>query len=172
MPVEWMGVLEILLKNLTDNLALGIFLGCAVLRITMFFHNTGIGKWSSDHWLPIYLGILFSFCYLAARRIHEWDGNRKSNSRRNKRLHNLTKREKEILAPYIAEVNDFRVRRFLFSDPVAKVLADDGVLSIPSMERDMYGKIAYSIQGWAREYLKDNPTLLGKYKPRNESGDA
>lgn len=171
MPAEWMGILEILLKNLTDNIALGVLLGCAILRITMFFPSTGMGAWSSDHWLPIDLGILFSACYLLARRIHEWDANRKANNKRHQRLHNLTKREQQILAPYIAEKNDFRVRRFLYTDPVAKVLADDGVLSIPNMERDRYGKIAYSIQDWARGYLKTKPDLVGKYEDRNELGD-
>lgn len=165
-------LLEVLLKSLTDRLALAALFGCLFLRISMFFPDTGIGKWSNDHGLWIFFGILFPICYLPTRHIFDWIEKWQLNRKRNARLHNLTKREKEILAPYIAENNDFRVRRFVFSDPVAKVLADDGVLCVPNMERDTYGKIAYSIQDWARTYLKKNSALLGKYEPRNESGDA
>ena len=102
-------LLEVLLKSLTDRLALAALFGCLFLRISMFFPDTGIGKWSNDHGLWIFFGILFPICYLPTRHIFDWIEKWQLNRKRNARLHNLTKREKEILAPYIAENNDFRV---------------------------------------------------------------
>ena len=62
----------------------------------------------------------------------------------------MTRREKEILSPYVQ--NDFRTRRILNTDPVAKGLVHDGVLYNPDA--------AYNIQDWVRAYLKEHPQTL------------
>jgi hypothetical protein len=136
--------LEVVLKNLTDRLALAVLGGCLFLRGSMFFPDTGIGKWSDDHWIWIFFGILFPICYLPTRRVFEWEERWRANRKRNKRLHNLTSDEQSILAPYIK--SNMRTDRIIYSDAVAKGLADDGILYIPDVSRDTLGRIAYNIQ--------------------------
>jgi hypothetical protein len=110
-------------------------------------------------------------CYLPTRHILDGFAEWQSNNKRSRRLHSLTKREKEILAPYIVEKNDYKTRRFRHDDPVAKGLAEEGILYCPDIPRDQYGNVAYNLHDWARIHLKKQPELAGKYKNNNEQGD-
>ena len=70
----------------------------------------------------------------------------------------MTRREKEILSPYVQ--NDFRARRILNTDPVAKGLVHDGVLYNPGIVVYNNGYAAYNIQDWVRAFLKEHPQTL------------
>ena len=103
-------------------------------------------------------------------KVHNRISQSEVENRRNYRLQNLTRREKELLEPYIRE--DYRSRRILYSDPVAKGLADEGVLCTPSVDRDSLGHIAYNIQDWSRSFLKKHPEILKDVPKLPKSGDS
>jgi hypothetical protein len=151
--------IEIFLKHLTDRVALALLFLCAVLLASMAIPGAS-GDWARTHTTWVAFGILGPLCYLPTRFVFEKIADWQADSKRKDRLHNLTGREKTILAPYVH--NDFRTRRIPHSDAVARGLADDGVLYRPDVPRDQAGCEAYNIQEWARKYLKDNNHLVGK----------
>lgn len=130
--------------------------------------------WLHDHPIVFVLGILVPIVYLPtgpiATKIHDKIGQSDVERKRNNRLENLTKGEKELLEPYIR--NDYRSRGILHSDTVAKGLADDGVLYAPDVVRDNLGHVAFNIQDWARLYLKKHPEILSDVPKLQKSGDS
>jgi hypothetical protein len=152
-------LIEALLKNLSDRIALAIFFASGLALLLMLF-PWQVATLIRSHWEWPFLGLLLSLCYLPTRYVFAKVSEFSSNRTRNERLHHLTRQEKKILAPYID--NDFRSRRMPFMDPVAKGLADDGVLYTPDVARDVNGGVAYNIHDWARLYLKKNPNLVGR----------
>ena len=162
--------IEVFLKHLTDRVALAFVFLSVVLLASMAIPGA-IGGWAKDRATWLALGI-FGLCYLPTRfvleKVSEWQAARKRESR----LQNLTGREKAILAPYLH--NDFRTRRLLHTDPVARGLADDGVLYRPDVPRDEKGYEAYNIQDWARKYLKERMDLVSTpdETTRTAQGDA
>ena len=81
-------------------------------------------------------------------------------SARNKRLHNLTAEEKDILNAYIGQQT--KTQYFDCRDGVVKGLVHDVIIyrssniSLPSSGIEF----AYNIQPWAWEYLNENTNLL------------
>jgi hypothetical protein len=167
-------IAEVLLKSLTDRLAVAAILVCSGLILLWFaLPNSAVGKWSEEHIVLIFIVGFFAFCYLPTRliveRMQSWETDHEVQRKYEKRLKRLTKREKEILAPYI--VGDFRTRRFPDRDPVAKGLADAGILYCPQVTEDVYGNAAYNIQDRVLEYLKANPHIVGTQREKENPGD-
>jgi len=163
--------IEVILKYLTDRLALAaLFLSLLLWASTPF--SNPVGNWARSNPMYIAFGILGPLCYLPTRwlleKFSEWQAART----RHRRLEHLTPREQDILGPYIR--GDYRTRRFSHTDPVAKGLADDGVLYCPNVPRTNDGKEAYNIQDWARKSLKSHLNLLSKYdeKKITDEGDS
>ena len=107
------------------------------------------------HAVWFFLSLLFCLCYLPSKYVLDKVSEIASNNKRHERLRHLTRREKEILSPYVQ--NDFRTRRILNTDPVAKGLVHDGVLYNPGVVVDNNGYAAYNIQDWVRTYLNLRP---------------
>jgi hypothetical protein len=149
--------IEVILKHLTDRLALALLFLSALLLAAMAIQGE-VGDWSRGHKTWIAFALLGSVCYLPTRLVLERASEWQTSQKRKKRLHNLTPREKQLLAPYVH--NDFRTRRIPHTDPVAKGLADDGVLYRPDVPRDDSGHEAYNIQDWARMYFKKHKDLV------------
>ena len=99
-----------------------------------------------------------SACYLPTGFIIRRVGELSSSHKRQQRLYRLTPREKEILGPYVH--NNWRIRRIRYDDPVAKVLADDGMLYAPDVPPDNNGYVAYSIQDWTLSFLREHTDLV------------
>src|ERR1700687_3019338 len=116
--------IEVILKHLTDRLALAALFLSLLLWASTSFSNP-VGNWASSNPMYIAFGLLGPLFYLPTRwlleKFSEWQAARV----RHRRLENLTPREREILGPYIR--SDYRTRRLPHTDPVAKGLADDGV---------------------------------------------
>lgn len=155
--------IEVILKHLTDRLALAALFLSLILLAAMLVPNP-VGNWARSSPMYITFGILGPLCYLPTRWLLEKFSESQEARRRHRRLHNLTPREQQILGPYIR--SNYRARRLLHTDPVAKGLADDGVLYCPDVPRTQNGEAAYNIQDWARNYLKTHPDLLGKYNEK------
>jgi len=150
--------IEVFLKYLTDRVALGLLLMSLILWASMAIPGA-TGTWARGHTTWVAFGILGPLCYLPTRFILDWISESQADRKRKSRLQSLTEREKAILAPYVH--NDFRTRRLLHTDPVARGLADDGVLYRPDVPRDQNGYEAYNIQDWARKYLREHRDLVG-----------
>jgi hypothetical protein len=163
--------IEVFLKYLTDRVALGLLFLSVVLLASMAIPGDG-GSWARGHKTWVAFGILGPLCYLPTRYILEWIPELQAGSKRKKRLQNLTGRERAILAPYVH--NDLRTRRLLHTDPVARGLADDGVLYRPDVPRDQNGYEAFNIQDWARKYLREHMDLVGSpdEKTSAQQGDS
>jgi hypothetical protein len=152
--------IEVILKHLTDRIALAALFLSSVLLIAMSFSNP-VGNWAKSNPMYITFGILGPLCYLPTRLLLEKFSDWQAARLRHKRLENLTPREQQILGPYIR--GDYRTRGLPHTDAVAKGLADDGVLYHPDVPRTPNGEDAYNIQDWARNYFKKHPHLLGKF---------
>ncbi len=151
--------IEIFLKHLTDRVALGLFFLSLILLASMALPGAS-GNWAREHSTWVAFGILGPLCYLPTRFVFEWVSEWQAGYKRKSRLESLTGREKAILAPYVH--NDFRTRKILHTDAVARGLADDGILYRPDVPRDQAGHEAYNIQEWARKYLSEHKDLIGK----------
>jgi hypothetical protein len=149
--------IETILKHLTDRIALAVLFLC-VISLAVMLTAGEVGDWMRAHWLWIFFGLPGSLCYLPTRFVLDKVAETLTENKRHERLDDLTRREKEFLAPYIQ--NDYRARRVLHTDPVAKGLRDDGVLSAPDVALDQSKMKAYNIQNWARSYLKKHPDIL------------
>jgi hypothetical protein len=106
----------------------------------------------------IFGSLLVSACYLPTGFIFHKIAESSSNRKRQGRLFRLTPREKDILGPYVH--NNWRIRRIYHDDPVAKVLADDGLLYAPDVAPDNNGYLAYSIQDWVLTFLREHTGLV------------
>jgi hypothetical protein len=152
--------IEVILKHLTDRVALAALLLSLILLGAMLVPNP-VGIWARSNPMYIAFGILGPVCYLPTRWLLEKFAESQESGKRHKRLRNLTPREQQILGPYIR--GDYRTRNLPHTDAVAKGLADDGVLYRPEVPRTPNGEEAYNIQDWARNYLKTHPDSLGKF---------
>lgn len=161
-------LIEAVLKHLTDRIALAALFASSISFALMLVPGQ-LGVWMTAHWVWPFLGLLFSLCYLPTRVILDGVSELAAHRKRCKRLKNLTRREKEILAPYIR--NDFRTRRILHTDPVAKGLERDGVLYQPGVVRDNLGHEAYSIPDWVRTFLKKHSDTFEGIPNKGASGD-
>jgi Super-infection exclusion protein B len=155
--------IEVILKHLTDRVALAVLLLSLILLAAMLVPNP-VGNWARSNPMYIAFGILGPLCYLPTRWLLEKFSESQEAGKRHKRLHNLTPREQQILGPYIR--GDYRTRSLPHTDAVAKGLADDGVLYRPDVPRSPNGDEAYNIQDWARNHLKAHPDLLGKFSEK------
>jgi len=160
--------LEVILKHLTDRVALAALFLSVILLIAMAFPNP-VGNWAKSNPMYVAFGILGPLCYLPTRLVLEKFSESQEAGKRHKRLQNLTPREQQILGPYIR--GDYRTRGLPHTDAVAKGLADDGVLYHPDVPRTPNGEDAYNIQDWARTYLKAHSELLGKFNEKATEGD-
>ena len=160
--------IEVFIKYLTDRIALAI-LFASIISLPLMLIPGPLGTWMIAHWTWPFFGLLLSLCYLPTRAILDGVSERAARNKRHERLKRLTKKERELLEPYIR--NDFRSRRIWYTDPVAKGLADDGVLSIPDVIDDNSGGRAYNIQDWARSYLKDHPEMFADIPKAQKTGD-
>ena len=158
--------LEVILKHLTDRLALAAMFLSLILLVAMLFPNP-VGNWARSNPMYVAFGILGPLCYLPTRLLLEKFSDWQATRLRHKRLENLTPREQQILGPYIR--NDYRTRNLPHTDAVAKGLADDGVLYRPDVPRTPSGEEAYNIQDWARTYLKAHPKLLDKFTEKTST---
>jgi hypothetical protein len=172
-----LAIIELIVKNLTDRIALGVlFLSVILLGVAYWLPGLlgPTAPWLHNHPIVFVLGILVPIVYLPTgpivTRVHDRISQSEADNRRNHRLQNLTRGEKVLLEPYIRE--DYRSRRILHTDPLAKGLAEDGVLYIPDVVRDNLGHIAYNIQDWARLYLKKHPEILKDVPRLQKSGDS
>ena len=78
---------------------------------------------------------------------------------RQKRLHDLTGKEKKILRAYIE--NETRSLQLPITSGVVNGLVSENIIYRSSSVGEGVGmKFAHNIQPWAREYLKENPELL------------
>ena len=161
--------IEVFLKHLTDRVALGLLILSLILLASMAIPGS-TGSWARDHATWVAFGVLGSICYLPTRYLFEKWEDWQAWQKRKRRLHNLTKREQEILSPYI--VNDFRSRRINRFDPVAQGLADDGILYAPDVAVAADAGKAYNIQDWARVYLKGHTYLVGGDRKPNSAAQG
>jgi hypothetical protein len=152
-------VVEALLKNLSDRIALAILLLSAVCLILMLIPGR-VGVWMVDHWVWILLGLLGSLCYLPTRIVLEKASEWASERKRRERLRHLTAGEKDLLRIYIIE--DIRSKKILRADAVAAGLADDGILYCPKVTSEETYFRSYNIQDWARLYLKKHFELIAE----------
>ncbi len=150
-------LIEALLKHLSDRLALAILLA-SLLCFLLMLGPWAPSLWMREHWMWPFLGGLLAGCYLPTRFILANTSEFYSHRRRVKRLHSLTNEEKQILRGFIKD--DSRTSWFRDDNAVARGLADDSVLYIPSVNTNQFNEIAYNIQDWARLHLKKNPELL------------
>jgi len=160
--------LEILLKYLSDRVALAVAFASIVCLLLILLPYQ-IGVWMLAHWQWPFFGLLFAVCYLPTRAILDGVSERSAKNRQVARLHNLTKREKEILSPFVH--NDYRSRRIIHSDPVAIGLVDDGILYCPSVPLDANNYRAYNIQNWALLYLANHLELINPRDANPRTGD-
>jgi hypothetical protein len=98
--------------------------------------------------------IVFPTFKWVSRRI-KWHFNLKEYQ---KRLHDLTIEEKELLSEYID--NNTRTASIEYSNGVAKELESAMVIRRASNLSHHYNVFPYNIQPWAWEYLTKNPELL------------
>lgn len=77
-----------------------------------------------------------------------------------KRLHNLTPDECEVLAGYIN--NNTRTQYFQPENGVIQGLAAENIIKPAASVGNVISGFAYNIQPWAWKYLKNNPELLGE----------
>jgi hypothetical protein len=163
--------IEVFLKHLTDRVALGLLILSLILLASMAIPGS-TGSWARGHATWVAFGVLGPICYLPTRYLFDKWENWRDWQKRKHRLRNLTKREQEILLPYI--VNDFRSRRINRLDPVAQGLADDGILYAPDVAVAADAGKAYNIQDWCRVYLKEHIDLVGgNRKPNSDAqGDS
>jgi hypothetical protein len=161
--------IEVFLKHLSDRIALALLILSLILVVSMAIPGPA-GNWARGHITWVAFGILGSACYLPTRYLLEQLEDWRAWRKRKHRLENLTKREQEILLPYI--VNDFRSRRINRFDPVAQGLADDGVLYAPDVAVAADAGKAYNIQDWARVYLKEHIDLVGGNRKQNNEAQG
>jgi Super-infection exclusion protein B len=160
-------IIEALVKNLTDRIALAIFLASAILS-SLILISSKAGLALEKYQFVIFGCLLVSACYLPTGFILHKIAESSSDRKRQQRLFRLTKREKEILAPYVH--NNWRIRRIYYDDPVARVLADDGVLYAPDVPPDSNKHLAYGIQDWALSFLMKHSELVGPPNGGPQSG--
>jgi Super-infection exclusion protein B len=167
-----LAIIELIVKNLTDRIALGVlFLSIILLCIYLWFPGLlgGAFPWLHDHPLLFVFGILGPICYIPTgpiiSRFQEWQANDKIKRDEQKKineqrqiLYHLTFGEKAMLSKWI--VGDYRSRRIPVTDPIAQGLEDVGVLYAPNVPVDSYKQKAYGIQDWVKEFLKQHPELL------------
>jgi hypothetical protein len=167
-----LAIVELIVKNLTDRIALGVlFLSIILLGICYWFPGLlgGAAPWLQDHPLLFVFGILGPICYIPTgpivSRFQELQANdkvqrdeQKKSNEQQQVLYHLTSGEKAMLSKWIAE--DYRSRRILATDPIAQGLEDVGVLHAPNVALDSLKQKAYNIKDWAKEYLKEHPELL------------
>jgi len=161
-------VVEIALKYLTDRLALAVLMASAICLLLILAPGE-LGIWMKMHAIWFFMSRLFCLCYLPSKYVLDKVSEIASNNKRHERLIHLTRREKEILSPYVQ--NDFRTRGILNTDPVAKGLVHDGVLYNPGVVVDNNGYAAYNIQDWVRAYLKEYPQTLSGISIVPAAGD-
>jgi membrane protein implicated in regulation of membrane protease activity len=91
----------------------------------------------------------------AKKRIQQ----RRTLRRWQRRLHELTPEEKEVLEGYVLE--NTRTQYFQLEDGVIQGLAAETIITRAASVGDVFKGFAYNIQPWAWRYLKEHPTVLG-----------
>jgi hypothetical protein len=151
-------LVESLLKNLTDRIALGVLLLSVIFLLIMNLFSSSFAIWLASYSNWVYAALLGSLCYLPTRFILEGTNEFVDHRKKVKRLADLTNDEKRILAGFMD--NNTKSRRINREDGVAKGLAEEGILYIPDIPCNSIGQMAYNIYDWARLHLKKNPHLV------------
>jgi hypothetical protein len=159
--------IEVVLKHLTDRIALAALFVCIILKaVSMFWANI----WLQQHSMWIGIGILFPLCYLPTRPIidkyNEWEAAGKAARKRDgdikareERLKRLSKQEKRLLSSFLT--NDSSSNDVSFHDwPVALGLERDGVVYVSGDEHPSIRSKPYNIDSQTFERLKKNPDFL------------
>ena len=124
--------------------------------------------WLWQHRTWFFLGIVGAVCYLPTdpiiKRCHEWGAKRTDRRKKQQeleekqdRLIHLTPKEQEVLSGYVINAN-IRVKTFSYRDPLPIRLVNQDILEAIGLEHQ--GQVAYAIQDWAKQHLKEHPELL------------
>lgn len=142
------------------------FIGIScVLSGLIFFPDSivnSLGLLEYREKVKVYLGISLLICFIAIITfLFIYMAGISYLKKRQKRLHCLTKQEKEILKRYI--FNETRTDYFNCNDGVIKGLEIESIIFRSSNVSSMsYGtfSFSYNIQPWAWDYLNKNTDLL------------
>jgi hypothetical protein len=146
------------------------FILCLITSIMLFSGDellTNLGLVKAKESLQLWIGLvwLVSISILLAEIIYpacKWVSQKIKTSmnlkRYQKRLHELTIDEKELLSEYIDR--NTRTTSIKYSNGVAKELESAMVIRRASNMAHHYDVFPYNIQPWAWEYLTKNPELL------------
>lgn len=159
--------IEVVLKHLTDRIALAALFVCTIAKVVSVFWTN---VWLQQHSMWIWIGILFPLCYLPTRPIvdkyNEWEAAGKAARKHNgeikareDRLKRLSKQEKRLLSPFLT--NDSSSNDIMRYDrPVALGLEREGIVYVSGEEHPAIQSTPYNIDPWTFEYLAKNPDLL------------
>jgi len=154
-------------------LPLSLFTGFLLFAPAKWLFVFGLVGFVSDYRSWFGLAFLLSTALLLSAAImamwelakRKWDAS-KLMSRWQRRLHNLSEREKDILRRYIEE--ETRTQYWQASDGVVGGLVDEQVLYRARNLSRMGGYFACNIQPWAWEYLNEHRKLLSEERPRSD----
>lgn len=91
-----------------------------------------------------------------------WDS-RQARKSLEKRLHNLSYQEKQILCAYV--LNKVKTQYFRIEDGVVQGLVHSRILYLSSNMGSLIRGFSYNIQLWAYEYLSENTHLITEGVP-------
>lgn len=153
--------------KLSNTNLLAIVMGCSILLFASdnFLKKLGLFNIRNSYKIFIAIFLLISISILAARwcnAVLKWIQQRitwrRNLKRSQKRLHNLTAKEKEILRGYI--LNNTRTQDLLVQDGVVQGLVSENIIYRSANSGTMMGGFAFNIQPWAWSYLQANTKLL------------
>ena len=158
-----------LLKLLpTYLLPMAVLSGFLVFASDDVLADFGIQGFRSDFrpWIGIvFLGSVSVLLTRGVTASFSWGKNeivvRKSLGRRQKRMHDLTPAEKDILRKYVAE--ETRTQTLMMGDGVVQGLVQAGVLyrsTTVGESRQGDPVFDHNVQPWAWDYLRKHPELL------------
>lgn len=166
-------LLEVLLKNLSDRIALAILL-VSIICFLLMLGPGSVGIWMRAHWMWPFFGALGSVCYLPTKHILQFvedkETQRKAKKEQGERwrkqleqvehqLKRLTPSEKSVLKFYVQNMK--KVQYVSWSNiAVPRSLAAAGIL-VETSTKDGSGAIVFEIGVLAFEYLCAHPDLVG-----------
>jgi hypothetical protein len=145
--------------------AIAIAAGMLLFSPSTFTEALGVARFVIGYRMWIGVVFLASTAVLLSRTgggLFEFTRNRVRQNRTLKmwqrRLHELTSEEKRVLASYV--LKGTRTQYFQLQDGVIQGLVAEKIIMRASTVGDLLTGIAYNIQPWAWEYLKEHPRLL------------
>jgi Super-infection exclusion protein B len=165
--MAWSGLefLEVLLKNLTDRIALAVlFIALILIGLAKATPDSGVGQWSIAHYASLWIAVIGTVCYLPTRFIIEATDrgleNRSKHKRLRKHLETLGSDEQSLLYNPIAQKN-MSFKTGIAHLPAAKSLERRGIVH----QTDDF---AFAIDKDAFDYLVAHPGRVG-LKPTNSN---